>query len=1074
MPWRVIPLDATGYAGTPSPSRTFRLAYGMAASGQVPLLIEPAEDSHPLFTPTFAWTAVPGAERYTLQYTPSPVCDFNQGKSIPTIQTTFTPTTTLPSNATICWRVRVEAGEVSGEWSTTGHFQRQWALAPQLLTPPNQPGPWAYPLYTWTAVPEAAYYHIEIARDSHFNQMFDEADTANPYYTPAAYLNITPVTYYWRVTPYDAADQPGQTSAVFSWQSDIASAAPALIYPPYYAPPEESLNPHHDRRAAAPIFLWHRVFNPWPFGGLYADAYRLEVATSPNFGASTIWLYDTEATAASPTLLDNFIPLSDQDYYWRVCPLEAIGGECLADPETSTPWWSQTWRARFDAALAPPPTAGAAPELLRPEHGQEIIEATPLLEWLPYASADRYQVQVSRNPDFNPANLALEEEVSIPAYAPSISLAQRSLGRTDFGTFYWRVRACTAEDCTDWSPARRFQIASQSEWRAYRQIGLPFNRLLIGQDPLDAASSNYETTTLYSAQAESAWYFGFDATLEAANMSYALLLDLDHLDGSGATLPPGTRPYSLTTITAHLPEYAIFIDQVDGTVSAANTWIFAWDGQAWDAGQTLSNLGGSLFYDAGYVEIEVPSAMIGMTATAGSISIILFSVDAAGQVQDSVPSDPNAPGSGTLSRFSAVSEHLNFIYPPDPGSSDSTSFAFMPPFFWDYSTGGDPSGGEDPHPSSPWNGVALEVHRTPDYSSLAARVVITSGVAYYAMPGLALPTDLDGDSAYYWRVRPEYWDDGLFSGSWAEGCPFQRRGFSPQNLLASVAYTTPALSWDRLEGAASYTLQISTDLTFYNILIETTTLNNRFTHSLSLPDGGYYWRVRANRYGEIEDAWSQTAAFTVQRPAPTGLINHLPAGFPGAPTLCWNHLLAPTEGPPTLAAWMYRLEISREPDFDPLYDSVETPNACYTPSRGYEDGTYYWHVAMRDGGGGLGPFSESQTFIKSYPAPALLGPIGSVTAPITFAWNTVAGAASYYWEISQSADFWPPAAWATTLNASLTPVSALPEDTTYYWRAAIVDQAGNLGSFNQAQIFLQSPPVYPPIYLRTYLPQVCK
>lgn len=1070
--WRVVPLDAAGYAGEPSATRTFSLSYGTTASDQVPLQLEPAENSHPLFTPTFAWTAVAGAEKYTLQYTSSPTCNFDQGESISTLQTSYTPITAFPSNAAYCWRVRAQSSEVIGEWSTIGHFQRQWSIAPTLLTPPNESGPWAHPLYAWTAVPQAAYYHIEIALDRQFTQMFDQGDTANLYYTPGTYLGITPATYYWRVTPYNDASQPGQTSETYSWESHYASAAPALIYPPYYAAPNENLNPSQDRTAAYPIFLWQRVYNPWPHGDLFADAYRLEVATNPNFSTSTVWQYDTENTSATPTLLEAFSPLPNQDYFWRVCPLEAIGSDCLANPETSTPWWSQTWQARFDAALASPPTSGAAPELLRPEHGQEIVEATPLLEWLPFEGAEHYQIQISRDPDFDPASTAVEAEVNIPAYAPPNSLAQRSLGRTDYGTFYWRVRACTAETCTGWSTARRFQIASQSEWRAYRQIGLPFNRLLIGEDPIDAAASSYELSTLYASQAVDTWYFGFEATLSTPNTTYGLLLDLDHLDGSGASLPPATRPYSVTAINAHLPEYAIFIDQISGTVSAHDAWIFAWDGQAWNAGQRLDSTGGNLFYASGYLEIEVLSSMIGMSASARSISIILFSVDGAGQAQDSAPSDPQAPGSGILSRFSAVSEHLNLRYPPDTGGGDPASFAFVPPFFWDYSTGGDPSSFGDPHPPSPWAGITLEVHRYPDYSYPVASVDLVSNVAYYALPSAALPTDLDGDGLYSWRVRPYYWDESLFSGAWTEGAQFQRGGLSPQNLHTSVDYTTPAFSWDMAEGAASYTLQISTDPNFNNTpIVETSSINNRFTPSLSLPDGEYYWRVRANRYGGVADAWSAVANFSLQRPAPAGLTSIPQPGFSGAPTLCWEHLLAPAEGLPILSAWMYRVEISREPDFDPLYESpASTPNACFTPSQGYADGVYYWRVAMIDGGGNFGPFSQVQSFTKSYPPPTSPGPIGSVLAPPTFSWSAQSGASAYRWEIASSEAFWPLVDWATTINISLTPPTALPENTMYSWRVAVIDDNGILGPFSQAQIFLHSPPVD----LRAYLPQVYK
>ena len=82
------------------------------------------------------------------------------------LRTSFTPTDTFPNDARYCWRVRVESGHAVGDWSTTWHFRKQWYIQPHLLTPTNLYQNALYPIYSWTPVPGASRYKIEIAEAS--------------------------------------------------------------------------------------------------------------------------------------------------------------------------------------------------------------------------------------------------------------------------------------------------------------------------------------------------------------------------------------------------------------------------------------------------------------------------------------------------------------------------------------------------------------------------------------------------------------------------------------------------------------------------------------------------------------------------------------------------------------------------------------------------------------------------------------------------------------------------------------------------------------------------------------------
>lgn len=1036
--WQVIPLDASGHSGTPSQIRQFRLVYGSSITNMVPLLISPADDSYPLFTPTFQWTAIEGVEFYQLEYTSNEGCNFNLGVSIKTSQTYFTPSVMLSNGIRYCWRVRAESGPAIGDWSDTWHFQRTWNLQASLLTPTQRYQTNLYPLYSWTPVPGASRYLVQIANNPEFNPIFEEATTANTTYTPQEGYDLT-AHFWWRVKPIDGGGNNGVFSAPFEFQNIYTSTAPSLIYPLYYYPADNVLNPNEDRTVAIPVFIWHRVMIPGPMGGIYANAYRIQVNDTPNF-SSPDWQYDTENTSATPTLEDNFVPISGQDYFWRVCPLEEIGGDCLANIHNQLEWWSQIWRVRFDDDLALAPTHGIAPALLRPAHGLESVETTPMLEWWPLQEATLYQVEISREADFSSHELS--DTMAIPVYSPRYSLAQRNLDRTDYGTFYWRVRGFVGDAWSSWSNSWRFQIASQSEWQYSRSPGGSTNRLIIGDDPEGDASPIYDLSDLNVSQSNTHWFLGFHANSAPANVTYGIYIDLDHIDGSGASLPPG-RDYDVSAILAHQPEYALFVDALGGAITSQNTWVYIWKGDTWDFGKSLSELGGSVFNSSGYIELQIPNNAIGMEQETSSMCLELFSVDAtSGLLQDSVPSDPAVPGNGELSHFSAVSERMNLIYPPSMAAGEPWTMPSVLPFFWDW-----PSGKNG---ATPFAGSVIQVDLDQAFSApLEIDLKISSKSSYLSENHVALVNDIVGDNRYYWRIQPRYWKPGFSEvlGAWSEGWSFAREGFTVQNLRTSTSSATPSFSWDMAEGADIYRLQVSSGTSFSTNVIDVITPINSFTPPVSLPQGVYYWRVKIIRNEDIENDWSTAQQFILSTAHPTGLTPDGEAVL-YAPTFCWDPLIGYEMGLPFFTAWRYRVQLSQDPDFNAILESIDTINNCWTPIKEYGDQVYYWRVTAIDGNNNLGTNSNTATFTKQYPTPSLESPIGEVVHQTpTFFWDSVHGAAAYKLELSWFPTFSPLYEAVISINTQYTPTTIMAPGHTYYWRVAMRDNHGNQGPF---------------------------
>ena len=1059
--WRVVPVDPGNHEGTPSEERSFDVNYNPVLT-----LLEPDDLATPTFTPTFRWTAVRGAEFYRLQYTTDP--SFSTSViTLDTRNTAYTPTTTLPNDVNYYWHVRVHSGNSISDWTASRSFIKKWYIQPVLLTPTDLYQHVRFPIFSWTPVPGASYYKVQISLYSNFSTSYNTGTTTNTFYTPQTYTGANRVNY-WRVTPYDGNAKAGVPSNTFSYVSYQESVATHQVYPLFYYPPDTysgfpgvTTNPHEDRTVPLPIFIWHRVYVPYGdvnAGQVYAEAYRLQVDADPLFG-SVDWTVDTENLTAAPTASNPFTPLMNIDYYWRVRPL--ISGSEVGE-------WSQVWKTRFDPSLGLTPTTGAAPTLIRPTDGFEFAEMTPLLEWFPLSGASSYEIQISLDQNFG--SFVNTATVSNPAYVPTQSLAQRSLGDVNFGIYYWRVRKTGGS----WSETRRFQIAAQSQWRysppppAPSLLGDAGNQLQIGSDPASDVAADYDLTDLQARQSSDYWYFGFHVPASPTqNVTYALYLDLDHLDSSGATFDACghdsicTSSYSVTTIASYRPEFAIYVLQEASTFAANKVYLYHWNGSGWDTVKVLGSIGGNLNKSGNYVELEVPNTAINYQDTTGSYAVSLFSLPAgSGQPKDSVPSDSSVPGAGPISRFANVTERMNLLMPPNDAGVDPSTYPSILPFFWDWPV------------LAPWSGAIMKAYLDPLFTTQAATYTLTSDGAYYASTSHAWGDDFVGDNTYYWRIQPRYRDGGcvLCLGAWSQGWRFERQGFIPQNLGTSVTFATPTFSWDMVEGAEYYDLQVDNDPGFGSTAISISTRQNSYTHTSTLANAIYYWRVRVHRNGSVINNWTSAQTFTLALPTPAGL-NHKPSGVVGrAPTLCWTSLIQNSLTPPydpVLAAWKYRIQVSKDPLFSSTYDSIDTEQNCWTPIKGYDDGQYYWRAAMIDGNGRPGDYTANQTFTKQYLTTSLVSPTSgaSIGGTPTFVWTPVNGAAKYKLEVSLFPTFSPMYDSVTTDNTRYTPIKSYTTGKTYYWRVAFVDSGGKVGPFVGATIILGS---------RIYLPLIKK
>lgn len=235
--------------------------------------------------PTLQWTAVPGATLYDLQ-----VVEESSGKdlvavSVPELR--FRLSTPLVPGNSYRWSVTARGldDDSQGPASPEQVFVFQDSpLASPIPVSPVDTVPERYATFTWTEVPDAEGYRVEILEDGDATQptrLFDEV------LPPTETFVLThPLAkegrYHWRVT----ARRGSQWSAPAEASFDVASAGMEVAAP-------IPLGPEGASSACAPVFAWK------PAEG--AEAYEVTVTEegTENLAAR----FESAATGATPPML---------------------------------------------------------------------------------------------------------------------------------------------------------------------------------------------------------------------------------------------------------------------------------------------------------------------------------------------------------------------------------------------------------------------------------------------------------------------------------------------------------------------------------------------------------------------------------------------------------------------------------------------------------------------------------------------------------------------------------------------------------------------------------------------------
>jgi hypothetical protein len=269
---------------------------------------------------------------------------------------------------------------------------------------------------------------------------------------------------------------------------------------------------------------------------------------------------------------------------------------------------------------------------------------------------------------------------------------------------------------------------------------------------------------------------------------------------------------------------------------------------------------------------------------------------------------------------------------------------------------------------------------------------------------------------------------------------------NPANNDTNIVLT-PTLSWNPVQFASRYELQVALDANFQTIVYSNA---NVIVTSQLLPtlasNQRYYWHVRAVNYAG-NGLYSETRNFKTALNPPAKVVLNSPSNnsqnILTNTTLSWNQ---------ADLADKYHIQLDTLITFtDPLYDDSAYTGLSKDIGPLENNKTYFWRIRGWNRVG-YGDYSDTWNFkTVSYPkpeAPILASPLpGARNVPlnITIKWATTEYAEIYTVEVSRDSIFsiGNRVLLDSTITVTERIVGPLTQITNYFWRVRAKNKAGS-------------------------------
>lgn len=1056
--WEVSAKNAAGSSSAASASFSTPLA---PPSG-TPTIVSPSPGAQNVSTsPTMSWSAVQGAQTYTVQVTDKN--NFNSPEvSISGITGTSTGVANLSGEKTYNWRVRGENSAGEGPWATASFKTASTRpVAPTLVSPSNRAASVSInTTLLWASVPNATEYEVSVAENSTFTTVVGGGTTTRAQFDLSGLAYDK--TYFWRVRSTTVGGVSDWSS---TWEFKTESGrpvAPALVSPSNNAR-DVSVNS---------TLEWANVT-----GSL---SYSVQVATDNNF---------IQKVAEAEGLTSRSYALSglsgNTTYRWRV---RGHGPNGAGD-------WSVVWSFTTGTALP------VAPTLSLPLDKAANLAMNVTLSWMSANGAATYNLQVSTDRNFRTAEFN-QTGITVTSYEVT-GLAANT-------TYYWHVSATNAAGTGAWSGDRSFttgsgmpaapalvapsnnstgistnpsfswqplsgvlsytiQIASDRQFRTIvaEQSGLiSASYSLTGLNPLE---TYWWRISAVNAIGQGLWSSEWSFTTGTGALGAPSLIS----PSNGAN-GVSTNPVLAWAASAGAASYGVQygpdrnfrkdVVEISGLTMPMVTLedltpnqTYYWRVIARDSSRE-SSWSSDFSFTTGTGKLGAP-LLVGPANNATGVSLVpTFSwaeVPGALSYGIQIASDRNfrtiiAEGSD-LDRpsyqaplLTAKSSYYWRVNASDSAGTSSWSAEWM------FTTGSSqlaapqliaPSNdakGVSIVPTLSWGAIpGAQRYSVQVASDRNFRTIVFEG-AEIREPTVKLPT-LAKNETFYWRVASV---DSIAASDWSTEWSFTTGSgvlaapiiISPSDGSAGVS-THPTLVWSPVAGASAYHLQLSSDRQFRTIVQDLIGIKETSAGLSSLtPKSDYYWRVRGtDSTGGLSD-WSLEWTFTTgsgRLGSPALLFpSDAATGISTVPIISWS---------PTPGAVTYTLQLATNQNFNKdLVEASGLTRSSFTPSELATNQKYFWRVQARDTAS-ASDWSAVWSFTTGtgkLSTPALLAPPDGGSAPLnaTLTWNPSANATSYAIQVATDRNFRNLIVDNSNLQATSLTVTGLSERERYYWR----------------------------------------
>jgi titin len=866
--------------------------------------------------PIFRWTALAdtlAGSPFQYQIQIDDVNTFaSPARDIRQTVTTYTASS-LPEGR-YYWRVRaINSADTTGAWSPA----RQVVLdtiaptgVPVLTAPADRSSTTVRrPAFTWAAVTGATKYRFSLYSGADCTTLVRTMPAQTTLtYTPAVGLElVVGTTYCWKVEAGDNANNWGPASAF----NRLVVSATAIVRP--VAPTLSSPLNNSFTQAVRPVFSWT---------GATDMSYQIQIDEVSTFASPESNITGTNVTSATPGA-----DLVQGKYFWRV---RAINAQGVAGP------WTVAWNVTVDTTA---PTV--APLLVSPTDRAVVRTQRPAFTWAAAAGATRYRFTLY-NADCVTTIRTMPAQTTL-TYTPSLT------DQLAFDTAYcWKVEP--GDNALNWGPASVINRVTVSS-TAVVLPGRPTQTAPVNNNQTNVTQPVF-TWTLANATGLT-YHIQVDDT---ANFSSPVVdvLNIAALTYTPTTpLAPARYNWRVRAINAQSvagPWSATFVVLVDTTaplapvlatpVTGANTPALR-PTFTWKASATATQYWLLVDDDPAFGSPLVDFKPTGLTYTIPAANAALtYGTTYYWQVKAKDAAGNWSPASLTNTLIS----NINRI----PGNNASIT---------------------QRRPAFTWQTMAASTYRLEIYrdAGLTDRVFYkdftNAAQATYTLIGTgATPDPLLDYGTYYWRM--------ILNGTtpmpaWVLHVTPSLPAKPVQSAPAANALlrdSTPTFQWAGFATTAagypfSYQVQIDDLSTFASPNQTGTTEVGALTYTATiLPNGTYYWRVRAiNTYG-APGAWSLGRAVRID-----ALVPAVPVMVgPATGTNITNRMLTLTWLAAT-GANAYEVRLDSTPSFTQPIIPVAAALTYRTPTP-LSRGTYYWSVRALDPAGNASDWSPTWSF----------------------------------------------------------------------------------------------------------------